>query len=127
MYEQWIPEEPVDRLREGLPNLRHGSVNQHPLEIAIEERRKTQFKDKFDELALLYGEGFANHEKMLYKLIKSTQIGFRTYERPDDLAIEVFTGDIDDVDFNDMFAPNGMRADIEFDPHEIQEKRLNIE
>lgn len=126
MYDQFMPHEPVDRLREGLPNLRHGTINQHPLEILIQENAKIATKNEFATLSAMFGKGFADHIRLERKAIKHSQTAFRTHERPSNLGMEISTGEIDDLDFCDMFAPNGQNADIEFDPHEIQEIRLKL-
>jgi hypothetical protein len=38
--------------------------------------------------------------------------------------MEIFTVDIDEVDFFDVFAPPATRQAIPIDPHEWQERRI---
>ena len=124
MYEQMIPPEPTDVMTQGLRKLRHGTVNMHPLEVLLKDRRATEEEREFNSTAALFGIGFANHLKKERSIIRRTHVAFTGTAGPSQLGMEISTGDIDEVDFQDMFAPPGMVAGFEVDPHEIQERRF---
>jgi len=124
MYKQFVAPEPVDRIREGMPNLRHGTSHLHPLEIQIKNYYHDEAKNDGFSTSALFGKGFADHLKRERRIISSTEIAYLPTKRPNKLGLEISTGDIDELDFCDMFAPNGMRHDLEFDSHQIQEKRF---
>lgn len=124
MYQQFVPRDPIDRIREGMPNLRHGTKHCHPLEIELKNNYENEIKMEYFSTAALFGSGFANHIQKERKVIASTEIAYQATRKPNKLGLEISTGDIDEIDFVDMFAPNGMRSDLEFDTHEIHEKRF---
>lgn len=124
MYEQFIAPEPIDRIRNGLPNLRHGNINHHPLELALKEADQENNKDEYFALAALYGQGYAEMIKRERKMIAKTEIAHRGFSAPNRLGLEIATGEIDDIDFGDMFVPEHQYLEEEIDPHDIQERRF---
>ena len=124
MYEQMVPPEPHDVMHDGLRKMRHGTVNMHPLEVILKERSKTQEEREYNSTAALFGIGFANHLKRERQIIRATQVAFTGTTGPSNLGLEIATGDIDEVDFVDMFEPSGMVPGFEADPHELQERRF---
>lgn len=124
MYEQFVPPAPHDLLREGIPNLRHGTVNVHPIELMYREQQNDDIKYDYFATAAIYGTGFADHLKKEREVIKRTEIAYKSTQRPNTLGLEISTGEIDDLDFPDMFAPNGQRDDIDIDVHEVLESHF---
>ena len=124
MYEQMMPPKPTDVMTVGLPKLRHGAIHTHPLEVQLKERMATQEEREYNTTAALFGLGFADHLKMERNIIKRTQVAFTGVRPPSNLGLDIATGDIDDIDFADMFAPPGMVPGVEADPHELQERRF---
>ena len=112
-----------DRLRE-LPNLRHGDINKHPIELAMEQEEDEKKKLDYYALSSIYGKGFAQMIKREYDIVKNAQCAYKSTQRPESMGLEFVTGDIDDLDFPDMFAPNGQRDDIDFDVHEVLENHF---
>ncbi|KAH0787157.1 proteasome maturation protein [Histomonas meleagridis] len=119
MYEEMIPPMPIDVMREGLPNLRHGKINEHPLEVHLKKIASNSEDQDFKSTAALFGIGFANHLKMERKIVTSTQAAYNGCN----LGLELQTGDIDDIDFADVFEPQ-QSATINYEPHEFQEIRF---
>lgn len=123
MYEQMLPPEPRDVIREGLPSLRHGTIHKHPLELHLRKEIESQEEREYNATAALFGIGFANHIKRERNIIKASQIAYTGTKAPSTISMEVSTGDIDDIDFADMFVPNGAIPGVEMDPHQIHECR----
>jgi hypothetical protein len=105
MYDELVPPLPRDLLREGLPNLRHGRVHQHPLEQKLRKTIGERLELEYSQAASVFGLGFAELLRTEREIIQRSQ---RTtpsaFEMPN-LGMEVSTGDIDEVDFCDLFDP----------------------
>jgi hypothetical protein len=111
-------------MERGLPNLRHGPVNRHPLDVHLEKTAAAGDSAIYREATLLYGLGFADHLKRQRDVIQQSMINYTGTKLPDNLGLEVLTGEIDETDLPDMFEPNGSVAGLEFDPHDVQERRF---
>ena len=118
------PPEPRDVIREGLPTLRHGTVHKHPLELRLRKEIESQEEREFNATAALFGIGFANHIKAERNIIKKSQIAYTGTKAPSSISMQISTGDLDDIDFPDMFTPNGSVPGFSVDPHQIQERRF---
>ena len=106
------------------PNLRHGTINIHPLELGAQEEDDVKRKIDYYALASIFGKGYADIRKREYEIVKNAQCAYKATQRPENIGLEILTGDIDDLDFPDMFAPNGQRDDIAFDVHEVLENHF---
>ncbi|OHT14773.1 hypothetical protein TRFO_03059 [Tritrichomonas foetus] len=120
MYEQMVPPAPVDRIRDGLPNLRHGTVGMHPLEVHLKELANTENKTEYQTTSALFGIGFANELKTMQKIVDGNNLMFNGC----DLGHDLVTGEIDDIDFGDIFQPTQQRVEIDYNPHIELEKRV---
>jgi hypothetical protein len=116
MYDEVIVPEPRDLLRDGLPNLRHGRIHQHPLEQKLRKTIGERLEVEYAQASALFGLGFAEHLRAEREIILRSQrsIPF-AFEAPN-LGIELSTGDIDEVDFCDLFDAVPSLPD-DFDPH----------
>lgn len=119
----FLPPEPVDMMREGLPNLRHGTIHTHPLEQKLKEQVLNKNKNEYEMTAALFGFGFADHLKVEREIIQKSRVAYTGYKFPTTLGLELHDGTIDDLDYEDMFAPNGMSSNLRIDVVEVQEKR----
>lgn len=119
-----LPPEPTDMIREGLPNLRHGKIHQHPLEVALKENALKKNKNEYEMTAALFGYGFADHLKVEREIIQKSRVAYTGTKLPTSLGLELHDGSIDDLDFEDMFAPNGMSSNLHIDVVEVNERRF---
>jgi hypothetical protein len=124
MYEQVLPPEPPRVLSEGLPNLRHGRVHQHPLEQQLRKAIGERDDRDFQEAALLFGAGFADYLRFERETLRRSQNMVAGLVDPSNLSMDISTGDIDEVDFCDMFPPAAARRAMLVDPHDWQERRI---
>ena len=124
MYQQMLPPEPADVMRDGPRQLRRGKINMHPLEVMLRESMATGEEREYNATAALFGIGFAEHLKQERSIIRRTQVAFHGTAPPSNLGIEVSTGDIDEIDYCDLFDPPGMVPGFEVDSHEIHERRF---
>ena len=115
--------EQQDRLA-GLPNLRHGSINIHPIELIADDEADEANKLDYNILAATFGTAYADIMKQQYDIIKRSQSAYTNSKRPSNISLDILTGDIDDIDFPDMFAPDGQRDDVDIDVSEILEKHF---
>ncbi|KAK8891878.1 hypothetical protein M9Y10_029100 [Tritrichomonas musculus] len=120
VYEQFVPPPPIDTIRDGLPNLRHGTVEMHPLEVHLKKLANEEVDTDFENTANLFGIGFAKELKQIRKIVDNTLLMYNGC----DLGHELVTGEIDDIDFKDMFEPNQIRYDIKYDHSVELEKRV---
>ena len=119
LYSQTLPPAPHNYLHDGLRNLRHGTMNEHPLETHIRQLTSSKNNEEFKETAALFGIGFAKQMKHQRKQMEMAIPSFES-----ELGYELQTGEIDDLDFEDMFDGNNSVAEVQCDPHEIQEIRF---
>lgn len=119
LYSQALPPAMHDYMRDGLPNLRHGAVGEHPLETRIRRLTAAKQNEEFKETAALFGLGFAKQLRNQRRLMERAGPPFGR-----DLGVELQTGDIDDIDFEDMFDGNDTTVAAQLDPHEMQESRF---
>jgi hypothetical protein len=124
MSDQVLPPDPRDVLSAGLPNLRHGRIHQHPVEHQLSKAMGERDDREFQEATLLFGAGFADYLRFERETIRRSQNMVAGLVDPSDLSMEISTGDIDEVDFCDMFAPSATRQAMIVDPHEWQERRV---
>ena len=103
---------PMEVLYDGAPNLRHGTVSMHPLEVHLRDLAKDEEKNEFEMTASLFGIGFAKEQKMRKKLIDRATLRINGCDLGHDLA----TGEIDTVEFEDMFEPTQKPVDLLADP-----------
>jgi hypothetical protein len=124
MNDAVLPPAPADLMRDGLPNLRHGRIHQHPLEQQLRRAVGDRDGQDFARAAAGFGLGFAEHLHHERGLIRWSQDMAAGLVDPSNLCMEISTGDIDDIGFADMFAPPTMRQVLVCDPHELQERRF---
>ena len=118
-----LPPSIPDILR-GDHSIEKESHNKHPLEKKLVQMIQNEPIIQFKQTAALFGIGFAKELDAQREIIVSSQTTHTSFTRPSGLALQVFTGQIDDIDFQDTFAPDGMRSNYEVDCHEIQELRI---
>jgi len=99
----------------------------HPLELKLRELKKNQASHQFSSVSAAFGIGFARELEAEYEIIKATEITYTENKKPNTLASDIFTGNIDRIDFCDKFTPNGYRSDVHYDIHEINEKRFGLD
>ena len=124
MIEALTPPPIPDHFRNQNANELPGKTPMHPLQIYLKKLGETQAKRQYDMNALLYGHGFADKLEDDRKIMENVAVTYTSYSKPSNLGMDLITGNIDELDFNDSFAPNGMSSSLEFDSHEIQEKRF---
>jgi hypothetical protein len=124
MYDAVLAPAPADLMRDGLPNLRHGRIHQHPLEHKLRRAVGERDGQDFDRAAAGFGLGFAEHLRHERDLIRRSQDMAIGLVGPSNLCMEISTGDIDDIGFADMFEPPEMRQVLTCDPHELQQRRF---
>jgi hypothetical protein len=123
MYDEFVPPPPVDLLRDGLPNLRHGRVHQHPLEQKLRKTIGERLEVEYGQAASLFGLGFAEHLRTEREVIlRSQRTTPLAFEMPN-LGLEISTGDIDEVDFTDLFDPVPSLP-LDYDPHMVREELI---
>lgn len=120
VYEQMVPPPPIDTIRDGLPNLRHGTIEMHPLEVQLKKAANEEVNTDFQHTAALFGIGFAKEMKLSRKFVDNPNLMFNGC----DLGHELATGTLDDIDFEDIFDANQIRYDLKYDPHTELEKRV---
>jgi hypothetical protein len=126
MYDEFIPPPPPDVIRDGLPNLRHGRVHQHPLEEKLRKTIGDRLEAEYDQAASLFGLGFAQHLRTERQIImQSQQTTPSAFEMPN-LGMELSTGDIDELDFCDLFDAVPWLP-VDYDPHAVREKLMTFE
>jgi hypothetical protein len=124
MTEQVLPPPPVDVMRAGLPNLRHGRAYEHPLQHRLKRSIGERDENDYSRIALTFGLGLADHLMAEREIIKRPQNAMTGLLDPSNLSLEISTGDIDELTFADMFAPAATRRAVLIDPHEFQERRF---
>lgn len=120
MYEQMVPPPHIDVMRDGLPNLRHGTKDMHPLEVHLKKLAKEEDDTEFQNTAALFGLGFAKELKLVRKIVDGTTLMFNGC----DLGHDLVTGKIDDIDFDDIFTPIQPHVELSYNPHIELEKRV---
>ena len=89
MFQQFLPPKPRDILREGLPNLRHGTKHIHPLELAQREIENDDVKYDYYGTAAIYGFGFADSLKKEREIMRKNQMAFKITQRPSTLDFDI--------------------------------------
>jgi len=119
MYEQVCPPGPYDLIRQGIPNLRHGTIHQHPLEQLLRKAIGQREENEFNRVAAQFGIGFAEHLKHQRDIAKATEdrLGF-SVDQPR-LLTELATGQLNYLDFSDMFISPSVLRVAEGDPHDF--------
>ena len=102
--ESIAPLEFPDFMREGMPNLRHGTVHKHPLEVQLESEVNAKESSDFNSTAALFGIGFAKLLRRERKIVGNSLHTYMPHRKPTDLPLQLSNGDIDDIDFGDFLS-----------------------
>jgi hypothetical protein len=118
------PPELHDPMTEGLRPILHGTVHLHPLDVKLRQTAGDREERLFRETAAFYGLGFAEHLKRERAIIRRSMVNCTGTKQAENIHWELVNDELDDIDFEDMFEPNGAVAGLEFDPHVLQERRF---